>query len=398
MKTWHKIVFPLVVLAIGGLAAGAMIWSRKAPETRVPERPVPVVRVLTVEPTSTEFVVTSQGTVSPRTESTLVPEVAGRVIEVHPSFVDGGFFEKGELLLEIDPYDYENALVQARSAVAQAELRLAQEEAEAEVARGEWEDLGGGEASALTLRVPQVAEARAALESARATVIKAERDLERTRIRAPYAGRVREKNVDRGQYVTPGTPLARIYAVDYAEIRLPLRDEDLAFVDLPLVYRGVESSETGPEVTLRAEFAGKTHAWQGRLVRTEGEIDPRTRMVHAVARVADPYGRGDHGDRPPLIAGMFVEAEIRGRTVEGVAIVPRTALHDDDQVLVVTDGDVLEFRQVEVLRTSEDQAVIGSGLERGERVCLSKLTTVTEGMRVRVFDDRADGPAERAQG
>ena len=391
MKSWQKVAFPLIVIAVGALGSGAMFLSRKQPETRIPEPTVPLVRVIPVALEDLQLSVKSQGTVSPRTESTLVTEVAGRVLEVHPAFVAGGFFEEGDLLLEVDPHDYRQGLIQARSAVAQAQLRLAQEQAEAEVAREEWEDLGGGEASPLTLRIPQVAEAEAALASASATVVKAERDLDRTRIRAPYAGRVREKSVDRGQYVTPGTPLAKIYAVDFAEIRLPLPDADLAFVDLPLVYRGSDSRKLEPEVILRAEFAGHSYEWRGRLVRTEGEIDPRSRMVHAVARVKDPYGRGDDPDRPPLAAGMYVEAEIIGRPVDGVAVIPRTALRNGNQVLIVDDDNRLRFRDVVVLRTSDDQAVVGSGLNDGERICLSNLTAITDGMRVRIFGAEVDG-------
>jgi RND family efflux transporter MFP subunit len=387
MKNWQKVTFPLVVIVIGALSAGAMILSRKQPETRIPEPPVPLVRVLPVALEDLRLNVKSQGTVKPRTETTLVTEIAGRVLEVHSSFVAGGFFEEGDLLLAVDPHDYRQALIQARAAVAQTELRLAQEQAEAEVARQEWKDLGGGEASPLTLRVPQVREAEAAVASAKAAVVKAERDLERTSIRAPYAGRVREKSVDRGQYVTPGTPLAKIYSVDFAEIRLPLPDADLAFVDLPLVFRDAGSRKPGPEVVLRAEFAGRSFEWQGRLVRTEGEIDPRSRMVHAVAQVSDPYGRGDDPERPPLAVGLYVEAEIAGRTVEGVAVIPRTALRNGTQVLVVDESDQLQFRDVEVLRISDDRAVIGSGLNDGERVCVSNLTAVTNGMRVRIFGE-----------
>lgn len=391
MKKWQKIIYPLIVVVLGALGAGAMFLSRKEPETRIPEPPVPLVRVMPIALENLQLSVKSQGTVKPRTETTLVTEVAGRVLEVHASFVAGGFFEEGDLLLAVDPHDYRQALIQARSAVAQTELRLAQEEAEADVARQEWKDLGGGEASPLALRVPQLAEAEAALASARAAVVRAERDLERTRIRAPYAGRVREKNVDRGQYVTPGTPLAHIYSVDFAEIRLPLPNADLAFVDLPLVFRGAETGKPGPEVTLRAEFAGRSFEWHGRLVRTEGEIDPRSRMVHAVARVKDPYGKGSDPERPPLAAGMYVEAEISGRPVEGVAVIPRTALRDGDQVLIVDQDNRLRFRDVEVLRISDDRAIVGSGLNDGDRLCLSNLSAVTNGMRVRIFGEEAEG-------
>jgi len=390
-----KIVLPLAVIAVAGAVAAWMILSRSEPEARVPEVPVPLVRAIEVELRDLTLTVKSQGTVSPRTESVLLPEVAGRVIEVSPSFVSGGFFEEGELLLRIDPHDYRQALVQARAAVAQAELRLASERAEADVARREWEELGqGGDPPPLTVREPQLAEAEAALAAARAAVVNAERNLERTEIRAPYDGRVRQKQADLGQYVSPGSPLGTIYAVDYAEIRLPLPDEDLAFLDLPLVYRGEAATSRGPEVELSATFAGKTHHWRGRIVRTEGEIDPRSRMVHAVARVKDPYGRGNDPDRPPLAVGLYVEAAIRGRRVENVALLPRSALREDGRLLVLTDDDRLAFREIEILRRTREEIVVSSGLADGERVCLTNLTAVTDGMKVRVT---GGGPAAAAE-
>ena len=216
---------------------------------------------------------------------------------------------------------------------------------------------------------------------------RAERDLQRTEIRAPYAGRVRRKDVDVGQYVAPGTTLATIYAVDYAEIRLPLPDDDLAYIDLPLDYRGETASNRGPRVTLMASFAGRTFEWRGRIVRTEGEIDRRSRMVHAVVSVKDPYGRGDDPDRPPLAAGLFVAAEIEGRPVREVAVIPRSAVRGDDQVLVVTDDDRLHFRTIEILRRKQDRVIVASGLSEGERMCVSPLSAVTDGMRVRPVDD-----------
>jgi RND family efflux transporter MFP subunit len=384
-KKWLKVVLPLLVLIIAGAGAATMILSRPVPETQIPEPPVPLVRVVEVRLADHTMTVISQGTVNPRTESTLVPEVAGRVIEVSPSFASGGFFEKDEVLLVLDPHDYRQALVQAQSAVAQAELRLALEQAEADVARNEWKELGeGGDPPPLTARLPQLAEAEAVLAAARAAMTTAERNLDRTRVRAPFAGRVRQKNVDVGQYVSPATPLGTIYAADFAEIRLPLPDEDLAFIDLPLVYRGEVPNERGPRVTLRTDFAGETYEWQGRLVRTEGEIDPRTRMVHAVARVKDPYARGAEGDQPPLAVGLFVEAEIVGHTLENVAAIPRSAVRDDGRVLVIDDENRLRFREVEIVRSSRDTVIVGAGLNDGERVCVSTLAAVTDGMRVRV--------------
>ena len=168
----------------------------------------------------------------------------------------------------------------------------------------------------------------------------------------------------------------------------PLPDSDLAYLDLPLVYRG-QSSKKGPRVTLRANFAGKAHEWEGRIVRTEGEIDSMSRMVHAVAQVTDPYGRGKDPDRPPLAAGLFVEAEIQGRKVENVILLPRAALRENDRVLVVDSEERLRFREVDLLRVTREEVVVQGGLKAGERVCLSPLEAVTDGMKVRT--ERDDG-------
>ena len=329
----------------------------------------------------------SQGTVSPRTESVLVPEVSGRITSVSRSFANGGFFEQDDILLSVDPHDYREAVVRAEAVVAQSRLRLAETQAEAEIALKEWEDLGRGQATPLTLRRPQLAEATAAQAAAQAALQRAERNLARTEIRAPYAGRVRHKQVDVGQYVTPGTPLATIYAVDFAEIRLPLPADELAYVDLPLDYRGESGDLTGPRVTLTAAFAGRTHEWEGHIVRTEGEIDPRSRMVHAVVQVRDPYARGEDPDRPPLAAGLFVDAAIRGRVVKSVAVVPRSALRADGRLLVVDDENRLHLREVEILRRTHDEVIVASGLRQGERVCLTPLVAVTDGMKVRTANE-----------
>lgn len=387
MKRGIKILLPVVLIVVAAIGAALMILGRRPPATTTPEPAVPLVRTLTVRTTDVKLTVHSQGTVSPRTESTLVPEVAGRVVEIAPSFAAGGFFDVGTVLLRIDPFDYRQAVVRAEAEVARAQLRLAQEEAEAEIARAEWRELGSGEASPLTLREPQVAEARAAVGAAAAAAEQAQRNLERTEIRAPYAGRVRDKRVDVGQYVAPGTPLATVYAVDWAEIRLPLPDSELAFVDLPLAYRDERGGARGPETILRAEFAGAVHEWHGRIVRTEGEIDTRSRMLHVVARVRDPYARGDDPRRPPLAVGMYVEAEILGERVEGVAEIPRGAIRPDGRVLIVDDEDRLRFREIEPLRMTAETALVRGGLAAGERICLTGLAVVTDGMQVRTVED-----------
>jgi RND family efflux transporter MFP subunit len=383
MKKLLALLVPLLILAVGVAGAVVMIKARPEPEVREPEVVPPLVRVQEVAFESVRFRVRSQGTVSPRTESVLVPEVAGRVIEVAPSFVSGGFFERDDVLLRIDPMDYRQAVVQAEAEVARARLLLAREEAEAEVAIREWQDIDGGEAPPLTRREPQLAEARAAVNAAEAMLARAQRDLDRTEIRAPYDGRIRAKQADVGQFVAPGTPLATVYAVDHAEIRLPIPDDDLAYVELPLVYRGDSDGVPRPRVTLSADFAGQRFEWTGRIVRTEGEIDPRSRLVYAVARVDDPYGRASNPNRPPLAVGLYVNAEIDGRDVDGVVVLPRSAMRGADRLLIVDDENRLRFRSVDVVRAVNEEVVIGGGLAAGERVCLSPLSAVTDGMRVR---------------
>jgi RND family efflux transporter MFP subunit len=385
MRSKLKYILPPVVLMLAVITAVGMINSRKPAPRRAAESQAPLVRVAEVELQDYTFHIESQGTVTPRTEITQSAEVSGRILRTAPSFEPGGFFEKGDVLLVIDPLDYEAAVEQARVSLRQSERRLAEEEAQADIAKREWSRVGSGEPTSLTLREPQLAEARAMVSSASKNLEQAERNLDRTRIRAPYAGRIREIRVDLGQFVTRGTPVAVIYAVEYAEIRLPLPGKDLAFVDLPLRSRAGNAGSY-PEVILQAELAGRNQTWEGSIVRTEGEIDPRTRLIYAVARVEDPYGIGAEGDHLPLATGLFVNARIRGRTVSGVAVLPRAALRGESQVLIIDNENRIRIREVDVLRAERDSVVIGGGLEPGERISVSQMDVVVDGMTVRIVE------------
>lgn len=385
-----RILLPLLIVALAGTGMWALIrWRRPAPTAPAPVL-APLVRTLEVHMSDETMVVPADGTVQPRTESSLVAEVAGRVLSVSPAFSTGAFFEEGEVLLTIDPADYRQAVAQAEAAVAQAELALAREEADAKMAREDWRAIGDAPGTPLALHELQVDQAEAGLEAARANLARARRDLERTSVRAPFAGRIRQKDADLGQFVARGAPLARIYATDYAEIRLPLPDRELAFLHLPLRYRG-ETAGPGPGVRVSAEFGGNRYSWVGRIVRTEGEIDPQTRMVYAVARVKDPYGRSGNTRRPPLAVGMFVSAEIQGVVAHQVVRLPRSAMRGKNRVLVVDASHHLHLRQVEVLRSVSDRVFVRSGLEEGEQVCLTPLATVVDGMSVRTAADEPAG-------
>ena len=400
MKPKQRALISAAVILLGLLAAALMIKSRARVERKLVSFPPPLVRVETVRLQDLSLIVRSQGAVSPHTETELITQVAGEIISVAPQFAVGGFFNRGDVLMEIDPRDYEFALSRMEAEVAQARLQLAQEEQEAEIARDEWEQLGRSEsAHPLVLREPQLARAKAQLAAAEAAFQQSRLNLERTRIKAPYDGRVRAKMADIGQYVAPGVRLATIYAVDYVEVRLPVPDDQMAYLDCCLDYRNQNPADLGIGVTVYANYGGQDFSWQGKVVRVAGEIDPQTHMVILVARVDDPYSRDRRSERPPLAVGLFVEAEIQGKTAEGVAVLPRSVLRGADRVLVVDEEDRLRFREVEVLRTDAGSAVISAGLMPEERVCISSIETVVDGMNVRVVEETepsADSENEKA--
>lgn len=385
-----QIALPLAVLAVAGFFAFVLLATAPEVESVAPEEVLPIVRTIDARPGDVRMRVRSQGTVAPRTESELVPEVSGPVVWVSPSLVSGGFFAQGDPLLRIDDRDYVAALARARADVERAE-------GEAEHAASELERQQGlarsnaNSPSQLSnaRRARRVADA--ALEAARVSLDQAQRDVARTEIRAPYDGRVREERVDVGQFVSRGAPIATLYATDFAEIRLPLADRQLAYLELPGV-RGAIAEGAGPRVRLRANFAGSEQVWDGRIVRTEGEIDARSRMVHVIARVEDPYGTrevaqggsegGSEGASAPLAVGMFVRAEIDGQVAKNVLVVPREAMRDDDRLLVVDDADRLHHRKVDVLRIDREEVLVRAELGPNERIVVSPIQVVVEGMPV----------------
>jgi multidrug efflux system membrane fusion protein len=401
-----KVILPIMVLAAGTVGTVGIIAARPSVPTHQPTHRLPVVRIMSAEPRTVLLHIEAQGSVVPRTESELVAEVSGQIIWASPRFASGGFFEPDEVLVQIDPGDYEVAVERADAALARAESQLELAQAAGERQRR----LAGRSVSSSAQLDDAVSGARVAeanYREARAALTQARRNLERTQMLAPFAGRVRRKHVDVGQFVARGSPVARIYAVDYAEVRLPIPDRDAAFVDLPIDYRNEETAGEGPSVELHASFAGRGYRWRGRIVRTEGELDPKTRMIHAVARVEDPYGRGDDPDRPPLAVGLFVNAEIEGRRVENAIVIPRSALRGHSEVVIVDAENRLRIRRVEVLRRNPRTVILRNGVEAGEKLCTAPLPVVVDGMQVRTLDDpdaliaieaahKAEGSAEAA--
>jgi len=388
LKRYPKVLLPVLVLTVGLLIGGGMVMARPSVATRAPSNPTPMVNVLHAKPESVHLKIQTQGTVAPRTESDLIAEVSGRITWVSTSLASGGFIEKDAPLIEIDKRDYEVAMTRAKAALSRAESQLALAKRAAERQRALSERgvtspvaLDDAENTLLVMDANRL--------EAEASLTQAQHDLQRTTVKAPFAGRIRNKHVDVGQFVNRGNPVARIYAVDYAEVRLPIPDEAAAFVDLPIDYRGERGEASLPAVVLTAEFGGERFSWNGRIVRTEGELDPRTRMIHAVARVEDPYGRGEDPDRPPFAVGLFVEAEIEGKLVDGIYSLPRSALRGSDRVLVVDPENRARLRPVTLLQRLPDRVLIASGLEPGDRVVTSPLALTVDGMPVQVSSTRA---------
>jgi len=385
MKKLLRILVPLLLVSGASMVTYHLISTRPEPWRRSAPSVSTDVKAKRLKRQDHPVVLTTQGTVRPRTESTLIPQVSGRIVEVAPNFRNGGFFELDDLLLRIDPSDYKSAVIVAQATLAQAEATLQMQQAQSDQARENWVKLGqGGDPNPLVLRIPQLAEARASVASAEARLDQAERDLERTRILAPYAGRILKKQADLGQHVSPGTTLAAVYAVDYAEIRLPLSNQQLSFIAIPEQYRGDRQANPpqGPRVLLRGQVGNKEVTWEGRIVRAEGAIDTSSRQLFVVAQVDDPYGKKQAG-KPPLKAGQFVQAEIQGNLLRDVFVLPRSAVRDGREVLIINDRNELHRRQIQIIWTTMESVVTsGKLLKEGEVLCLTSQPYAAEGASV----------------
>ncbi len=378
-----KAALPIVFLAVAGGAAYWMTLARPQVAQAPPPEPSLLVSVAALKREPVAFTVPSQGSVSPRTETTLVSEVSGQIVDVSPAFVSGGFFKQGDVLVRIDPRIYETNLLGAEAEVARARTQVATEEALASYAQENWERLGElraeqDEASDLTLRKPQLQQALAELDARQADLERAQEDLRRTIIRAPYDGMVREKLADVGQFVNVGAELASAFAVDRAEVRLPLTQQDLRFVDVEALAAGA----TLP-VTLRADLGAEGQSWQAAVVRSEGVFDATSRVLYVVAQVEDPYNLAGGGSSP-LRIGTFVSAEISGKAGGDFFVVPRHALARGDTLWIVDDDMRIRPRTVAVVRADERFAYIAEGFEDGERYVTIPIAQPLPGMKVRV--------------
>ena len=368
------------ILAASIVIAVVMVQMRPAPPKKESVELAPLVEVLVLEAMTANFEVTSQGTVRPRTETILSAEVSGTITSISPKFIAGGVFDKNEVLMRIDPTNYDTA-------VKQADALLKQRTIEFEGAKKLRSQGYRAEA--------ELASAAAALATAEADLVRARKNLQRTYIRLPYEGIVRAKETDLGQFVNPGTRLGVLFATDFAEVRLPLTDRDLAFVDLPDATAITESGgANGPKVTLTAVQKGRSTDWSAQIVRTEGIVDEKSRVTYAVARIVDPYCR--HSECNPLPMGTFVSARIAGAPAENVIRVPRSAVRGSDELLFVDDENKLYIRKVSIVRSDAQYIYIGDGATPGERIAVTTLEMPVNGMDVRTNDQRQEDDAQIA--
>ena len=369
----------------GASGVSALLYLNRPPT--VIEEPVYVpvtVDVAEVVKQDLRISVQAQGTVSPLQETAILSEVKGRIIEVAPGFNVGGFVSKGDVLLRIDPRDYRTNLLRTKAAVESAESNLAPEKGRAEVALREWRKLPktnkrSQEAQDLYQRKPQLEQAQAQLLAARADRDTAQNNLERTEIKAPYDALIRKKHSELGQFVSAGSPLADIFSVESAEVRLPIPQSKLAYLDLP----GLGRYAQGSAIDLYTDVGGEVKHWTAYLHRTEGVFDERSRVLYTVARIPDPYGLRDT-TREPLRIGTFVNAAIEGRELMNIVSLPRYVVRAGNFVWVVDESMRLRNRKVTVLRAGGDLVYVSAGLDEGDLVSLTILDSSFSGALVSI--------------
>tara|TARA_B100001105_G_scaffold254414_1_gene250223 strand:- start:384 stop:1514 length:1131 start_codon:yes stop_codon:yes gene_type:complete len=374
MNHYIKKFSPLLIL-LGSIGVFViMVKLKPEAEFQKPEVTHQLVEVLLALPQDVEAKISSQGTIRPEHEIVVTSEVTGKVTWISDGLRDGANFDDGDTLLKIEKRDYELALISMESNLFQARVALQREKAESELANIEWKRVGTGDASSLTLREPQLAQARAVLAAAEAAYEQSKRSLQRTSIVAPFNGRVRKKMVDLGTNLFPGNRIADIYATSFLEVRLPITDKDISFLGIPLDGAMLKKRDR-PKVRLIASYGGEDFEAEGFVVRSESEIDPKTRMISVIATIPNK------NNARSLKVGMFVNAEIIGLSYPNIIIVPRNAVKED--MVWVVQEEKLRRKSVEVLRFEDDYAFITDGLLMNDQVLITRLSSYVDGMPVR---------------
>ena len=392
MSRFITIIFAVAALAGMAFLAFATIQILK-PEPEQADEKFAGLSVFSEQVTRDDlnFTIIAQGEVRPQRELVVAPQVSGRIAFVSPDFIDGGFIRRGQVLVRLEDADFRLAVIRAQSGVASAEQRLAREQAEAEIARMDLENLGITDSSPLARREPQLAEAQAALESAKAQLADAELALRRTAVTAPFDGRVREENVDVGQFASPGQSLGRVFATDIVEVALPITDDQLGQLGLPLAF-AESANAKGPEVVFSAPVAGQQRQWYGRITRTSAAVNAQTRLINVIAELNDPYGAGSD-DGAPMAPGLFVSAEVAGTKVEDLLKAPRSAVRGGDNIFIgEPETGELRIYQVDLVHSSPEGAWFRSDqVEVGDLAIVSPIRGSNDGMSITILERLEDG-------
>ncbi|MGB0987186.1 MAG: efflux RND transporter periplasmic adaptor subunit [Pseudoalteromonas spongiae] len=387
-----RFVMPVLILIVAGIIV-SVIFKNPPTAKRFggAKQAQLIVDAKTIEPRSYRVQVASYGIVKPRTQSILVAQVSGEISFISDSLRDGGFFEKGQMLLSIDERDYLAEVKIAEASLLSAKQALVEEQARGKQALADWQRLGSGDApSDLVLRKPQLAAQQANVLSAQAKLEKAQLALERTKIVAPFSGRVLKKHVDIGQVVSNNAQLAEIFATDKVEIRLPINNKDLAFINLPEVYQSGEKTNQNSLVTFNSDLIGE-QTWQGTLVRTEGAINDASQQLYVVAQIEDPYSTPVSGQNPVKI-GQYVSATIKGREIPNALVIPNNAIYQGSYVYVLDKENQLLRKDISLAWQGESESLVATGLMANERLVVTPLGQVSSGTRVAVI---GEAPAKK---
>ena len=379
MTRKKQIILPFVILSIGILFFVLFTSMKKSPETKVEVDHTPIVSVESITVSPMTLNIDSYGIVKPKYETDMVAQVSGQIVELSPLFVPGGFVKKGQLLARIDPSDYEANLIDAEANMASAKASLEQEAAQGKVAESEWKTITNASPSELSLRKPQLAQELAKVKAAQASVLRAKRNLERTEIRAPYDAMIESRNIGLGSFVSVTFNVGKLLGTSVAEIRLPVADQQLRFLE----GNGVDTI-----AVLEGTYSGETKEWPATIIRSEGVIDSTSRMSYLVAEVKDPYLLASQKTSIlPLRFGSYVNAHIIGQQIEETTILPRY-LVKNGRVALLDDESTLHYADINIIRNIGPNVVISGGLKSGDQIIVSTLEYPIEGMKLALSADK----------
>ncbi|MFK7843998.1 MAG: efflux RND transporter periplasmic adaptor subunit [Rhodothermales bacterium] len=422
----------LGILVFVSVVTFLLIALKPEPPRRAPVVQAPLVQTVLADVRSGALQVAGNGTVRPRAQVNLSPQVAGKIVYVSPALVSGGRVQKGQLLVRIEQADFQNKLRQAEADVAQQAVGLLQAEEESQIAQEEYqrfkqrEDLrqkispyasvddndyaarligmeasssgsatnaGADEPSSLVLREPQRLAAAAALERAEAMLEDAELSLSRTNIVAPFDGYIRNESIDVGQFVAMGQILAEIHAADEVEVVVPLSTDEAAMIPNLWTKRADNNNLVIPSDVFM-QYGGQNYRWSGYVHRAEATLDPATRTINVVLRVPRPFDGGElvelpgevdllTSDAPPLLVGQYTSVEIKGVALQNYFVIPRRALRVDNEIWTIKNDSLVHIAPVQVLQKINEEVYILGNMDENTEIIISDLTAVTEGMRVR---------------